>query len=168
MRALSTALAIAACLALAAPTPARASGRHPPGATACGRHHRRRRHERRHLRRRRRERRHEVHRAVHHHHHHATVKASAPTTTPSAEAGSTGTPAPGAAKAASSGSPLRRSRVMEFDARLVQGQTAQSGAVYLFNRAPRKLPPLLKLKQSYLHLIVDPVLGPNYEKKRHR
>lgn len=69
-------------------------------------------------------------------------------------------------KAQTSGSPLRRSNRMEFDARLVQGQTAQSGAVYLFQRAPRRLPPLLQLHQSYLDRIVDPVLGPDHETKK--
>ncbi|RMG16427.1 MAG: hypothetical protein D6729_10870 [Deltaproteobacteria bacterium] len=59
---------------------------------------------------------------------------------------------------------------MEFDARLVQGQTAQSGAVYLFNRAPRRLPPLVELRQSYLDRIVVPVLGKGALKKgaRHK
>lgn len=54
---------------------------------------------------------------------------------------------------------LRRSDRMEFDARLVRGQKATSGAVYLFQRAPRALPPLVVLEQSYLDRIVDPVLG---------
>ena len=54
---------------------------------------------------------------------------------------------------------LRRSDRMEFDARLVRGQKATSGAVYLFQRAPRALPPLVVLEQSYLDRIVEPVLG---------
>ncbi len=54
---------------------------------------------------------------------------------------------------------LRRSDRMEFDARLVRGQKATSGAVYLFQRAPRPLPPLVVLRQSYLDRIVEPVLG---------
>lgn len=54
---------------------------------------------------------------------------------------------------------LRRSDRMEFDARLVRGQKATSGAVYIFQRAPRALPPLVVLEQSYLDRIVDPVLG---------
>jgi hypothetical protein len=56
---------------------------------------------------------------------------------------------------------LRRSDRMEFDARLVRGQKATSGAVYLFQRAPRPLPPLVVLEQSYLDRIVEPVLGPD-------
>jgi len=54
---------------------------------------------------------------------------------------------------------LQRSNRMELDARLVRGETARSGAVYLFQRAPRRLPPLVKLEQSYLDEIVVPVLG---------
>jgi|GEM_PF-1455100 len=57
---------------------------------------------------------------------------------------------------------LRRSNSMEFDARLVTGERPQAGAVYLFQRAPRQLPALVKLRQSYLRDIIDPVLGPKY------
>ncbi|MDF1562011.1 MAG: hypothetical protein P1V51_03160 [Deltaproteobacteria bacterium] len=63
------------------------------------------------------------------------------------------------------GASLRRSNRMEFDARLVKGQTATSGAVYLFQRAPRKLPPLLSMRQSYLQQIVEPVLGKDVQDK---
>ncbi|MCB9735843.1 MAG: hypothetical protein H6745_24925 [Deltaproteobacteria bacterium] len=49
---------------------------------------------------------------------------------------------------------------MELDARLVRGETPRAGAVYLFQRAPRALPPLVRLDQSYLGDIVWPVLGP--------
>ncbi|MCC6620669.1 MAG: hypothetical protein IT385_05415 [Deltaproteobacteria bacterium] len=55
---------------------------------------------------------------------------------------------------------LQRNNRMELDARLVRGETARSGAVYLFQRAPRRLPPLVDLEQSYLDEIVVPVLGP--------
>ena len=44
-------------------------------------------------------------------------------------------------------STLRRSSRMEFDGRLVKGERA-AGAVYLFQRAPRRLPPLLRLKRT--------------------
>ncbi|MFT7621871.1 MAG: hypothetical protein ACI9WU_001036 [Myxococcota bacterium] len=54
---------------------------------------------------------------------------------------------------------IRRSRVMEFDARLIQGQTPRAGAVYLFQRAPRRLPELVRLRPRYLEKIVVPVLG---------
>lgn len=60
--------------------------------------------------------------------------------------------------AAGSGkSTLRRSSRMEFDGRLVKGERA-AGAVYLFQRAPRRLPPLLRLKRDQLDRIVLPVL----------
>lgn len=54
---------------------------------------------------------------------------------------------------------LKRSNRMELDARLVRGEAARSGAVYLFQRAPRRLPPLVDLHQSWLDEIVVPVLG---------
>ena len=54
---------------------------------------------------------------------------------------------------------LQRSNRMELDARVVRGETARSGAVYLFQRAPRRLPPLVGLHQSYLDEIVVPLLG---------
>ena len=57
---------------------------------------------------------------------------------------------------------LQRSNRLEFDARLILGQLAKTGAIYLFDRAPRQLPPLLKLKRSYLRDIVDSELGADY------
>lgn len=58
-----------------------------------------------------------------------------------------------------SGTPLRRSNRMDFDERLVKGQGARSGAVYLFKRTPRELPELVSLRSSYRDRIVEPVLG---------
>ena len=55
------------------------------------------------------------------------------------------------------GPSLRRSNRMEFDARLVKGERA-AGAVYLFHRTPRPLPPLLHPKREVLNRIVWPVL----------
>ena len=55
--------------------------------------------------------------------------------------------------------PLRRSNRLEFDERLIKGQTASSGAVYLFTRTPRALPALVPLRRSYRKRIVEPVLG---------
>lgn len=52
---------------------------------------------------------------------------------------------------------LRRSNRMEFDARLVKGERA-TGAVYLFQRVPRRLPPLVQLAPDPLDRIVRPVL----------
>ena len=54
---------------------------------------------------------------------------------------------------------LQRSNRMEFDERLIRGQTATSGAVYLFDRAPRELPGLVPLRRSYREEIVEPILG---------
>jgi hypothetical protein len=54
---------------------------------------------------------------------------------------------------------LRTSRRLEFDERLVKGQAAKSGAVYLFKRIPRRLPGLVPLRRSYRRRIVEPVLG---------
>lgn len=58
-----------------------------------------------------------------------------------------------------SGTSLRRSNRMDFDERLVKGQGARSGAVYLFKRTPRKLPELVSLRTSYRQRIIEPVLG---------
>lgn len=74
-------------------------------------------------------------------------------------------PAPAAADApaadapAGEDGPLRRSNTIEFDARLVQGETATAGAVFLFQRAPRPLPPLVTIGPRTLQRIVWPVLG---------
>jgi hypothetical protein len=47
---------------------------------------------------------------------------------------------------------------MDFDERLVKGQGARSGAVYLFKRTPRKLPELVALRTTYRERILTPVL----------
>ncbi len=68
--------------------------------------------------------------------------------------------APGAAPTPrADGAPgtLRRSNRMEFDARVVKGERA-TGAVYLFQRVPRRLPPLVTLAPDPLDRIVRPVL----------
>lgn len=80
-------------------------------------------------------------------------RSAKPSAAPAAEA------APAAAPAAGSEPSLRRSNRMELDARLIQGSTPEAGAVYLFQRAPRDLPALVRLRQSYLAEIVSPVLG---------
>ncbi len=54
---------------------------------------------------------------------------------------------------------LRRSNRMEFDARLIRGETAGSGAVFLFQRAPRALPSMVPLRTSYLKDTVHRTLG---------
>ena len=57
---------------------------------------------------------------------------------------------------------LRRSNRMEFDARLIRGETAGSGAVFLFQRAPRALPSMVPLRTSYLQRSIDEVLTPSW------
>lgn len=54
---------------------------------------------------------------------------------------------------------FQRSGRMEFDERIVKGQAAKSGAVYLFKRTPRRLPGLVPFRRSYRTRIVQPVLG---------
>ena len=54
---------------------------------------------------------------------------------------------------------MRHSRHMEFDARLVRGETAGSGAVVLFDRGERQLPRLTRLRESFLRATIEPVLG---------
>lgn len=54
---------------------------------------------------------------------------------------------------------LRRPGRMEFDERLIKGQAAKSGAVYLFKRIPRHLPGLVPMRRSYRSRIVEPILG---------
>jgi len=56
-------------------------------------------------------------------------------------------------------STLQRGNRMEFDARLIRGETAGSGAVFLFQRAPRALPSMVKTRSSYLSETVQDVLG---------
>jgi len=54
---------------------------------------------------------------------------------------------------------LQRGNRMEFDGRLIKGETAGSGAVFLFERAPRPLPSMVTTRRSYLSETVDTVLG---------
>ena len=61
------------------------------------------------------------------------------------------------AQSPAAGPTLQRSNRMEFDGRLVKGERA-SGAVYLFSKARRPLPPLLKFQRDRLDDIVWPVL----------
>lgn len=70
--------------------------------------------------------------------------------------------APAAARAQDAapaeGAAMARSNKMEFDERLIKGQTAKSGAVYLFKRVPRQLPGLVGVRRSYRARIVAPIL----------
>lgn len=67
--------------------------------------------------------------------------------------------APAAAQDQTAGaSSLQRGRRMEFDARLIRGERA-SGAVFLFQRATRPLPSMVKRRTSYLDDTVTKTLG---------
>lgn len=57
---------------------------------------------------------------------------------------------------------VQRPEEMEFDTRVIQGQRAE-GAVYLFQRAVRPLPPLLNYKRDYLSSVIVPVFGRDTE-----
>lgn len=56
---------------------------------------------------------------------------------------------------------LQRSDQMEFDARLIRGERA-SGAVFLFQRTPRKLPSMVERRRSYLEGSVRSTLGDDW------
>jgi hypothetical protein len=61
------------------------------------------------------------------------------------------TPPPAAGPAAASPDPgnLQRGGRVEFDGRLVQGQTAKSGAIYLFARQRTDLRSMVRERESY-------------------
>lgn len=59
------------------------------------------------------------------------------------------------------GGSLQRSDRMEFDARLIRGQRA-SGAVFLFQRAPRELPSMVERRRTFLEASVRSVLGTSW------
>lgn len=60
---------------------------------------------------------------------------------------------------------LQRGGRMEFDARLIRGETAGAGAVFLFQRTPRALPSMIQRRSSYLGNTVHTLLGPQWEEK---
>lgn len=63
------------------------------------------------------------------------------------------------------GSTLQRGNRMEFDARLVRGERAGSGAVFLFQRVPRPLPSMVDKRSSFLGDSVEDTLGQRWKKK---
>ena len=65
----------------------------------------------------------------------------------------------GDAAAPASGGSLRRSGRMEFDSRLVRGETAGTGAVVLFNRGQRQLPELTDRRSGFLAPTVREIYG---------
>ena len=63
------------------------------------------------------------------------------------------------------GSTLQRGNRMEFDARLVRGERAGSGAVFLFQRVPRPLPSMFDKRSSFLGDSVEDTLGQRWKEK---
>ena len=55
------------------------------------------------------------------------------------------------------GQELRRGEKVEFDARLIQGQTAKAGAVFLFERVSSDLSSMVKERRSYRREIIEEV-----------
>lgn len=55
---------------------------------------------------------------------------------------------------------LRRGERVEFDGRLIEGQTAASGAIYLFERLPSELRSMVAERRSYRQEILE-TLYPN-------
>jgi hypothetical protein len=66
-------------------------------------------------------------------------------------------PAPAAAQPAEEGRALQRGERVEFDGRLIQGQTAKAGAVYLFARVSTNLRSMVKERSSFKDKIVRTV-----------
>ena len=58
---------------------------------------------------------------------------------------------------------VRRSNKMEFDARLIRGETAGSGAVILFDRGHRELPSLTKSRTRFLNQTLEEIYKPQSE-----
>jgi hypothetical protein len=63
------------------------------------------------------------------------------------------------------GPSLRRGNRMEFDARLIRGESAGSGAVFLFERGQRPLPSMIDKRKSFLRDTVGSVLGSQWAAK---
>ncbi len=55
---------------------------------------------------------------------------------------------------------IRRGERVEFDERLIQGQTAKAGAVYLFERMSSDLRSMVKERSSYRDEVVEVVFPP--------
>lgn len=52
---------------------------------------------------------------------------------------------------------LRRGERVEFDGRLIEGQTAASGAIYLFERLPSELRSMVQERRAYRREILETV-----------
>jgi len=55
--------------------------------------------------------------------------------------------------------PARGPTRIDFDDRLIQGQTNKSGAVYLYDRKELKTPSMIKKRESFREEIVATIYG---------
>ena len=52
---------------------------------------------------------------------------------------------------------LKRARHMEFDERLIMGQSLKSGALYLFERKDSEIQSMLKIRRDYRQELLAPL-----------
>ena len=55
---------------------------------------------------------------------------------------------------------MKRARHLEFDERLIMGQSLKSGAIYLFERKDSEIQSMLKVRKDYREELLAP-LDPN-------
>jgi hypothetical protein len=55
---------------------------------------------------------------------------------------------------------LKRARHMEFDERLIMGQSLKSGALYLFERKDSEIQTMLKIRKDYREELLAPLEPP--------
>lgn len=55
---------------------------------------------------------------------------------------------------------LKRARHMEFDERLIMGQSLKSGALYLFERKDSEIQSMLKIREDYRQELLAPLEPP--------
>lgn len=55
---------------------------------------------------------------------------------------------------------LKRARHMEFDERLIMGQSLKSGALYLFERKDSEIQTMLKIRTDYRQELLAPLEPP--------
>jgi hypothetical protein len=55
---------------------------------------------------------------------------------------------------------LKRARHMEFDERLIMGQSLKSGALYLFERKDSEIQSMLKIRRDYRQELLAPLEPP--------
>ena len=55
---------------------------------------------------------------------------------------------------------LKRARHMEFDERLIMGQSLKSGALYLFERKDSEIQTMLRIRRDYREELLAPLEPP--------